>query len=393
MLQTREGIISNSVLIRLFLLAINAPYLLYQTQYGAESATNPNIIAAIIGLVAGWLLYCGSFPLVAKYPEFRCRIGNIVFFIWSLSVILLLFHAFDAIFLGIWFALATFGTFLIIHEIRDESFEKSVIFGWIGVIFIIGAGIQWYLWINFLWLPPGALSIFNLGGAILLFPKTFGEKSEYEEKPKIYSRIRLTPLFFVAGLSIGLLMSLYRLVSENVAISNSPTWITILNGTCIASIGLGILFPKLQNLEKSGSSQFEFLHLNLKLVLSIFLGFHIVLLGIPWALGTMDLVTNTTAGTWQLIGLFWYQIYSGFAMTATFSIMMRINIKASQAIMHSFATILGIIVGIAGYLFGGTDYRVSPEIGLVFTGFIILGTIYLGYLKTLPIDTTEGKLQ
>lgn len=371
------------------ILALNLPVILFRMQYGIEDALAPNIIAAVLGLGLGLLNASLLELFLIKHPIelrliifFRILIGLILS---VASSILLLNNNFLLLF---W--VAGIYLYLIWKEKEERPLtERIQLIMIIGVWLITMSGI-WFQWLNFQWWTPSFQLVIN-GLLLALIFLTFyldqiktmksdstllskdpvelhDTKNTIESNQIKYIKFGGVFLYLALGLSVGLIMTLTTLISENLP-WNNPTM--IMNGVNLFNIIMfGLIFSLI--LEKAPASLKRKLSLLARPSLVILLGLSIIAtIGIPWLLGTLSIIDDTGAGLWHLGGLFSLEWVILYLLTGTLWESSSNRLRIFHFVMFTF----GILLGIAGYFFGGMNYRVGPEVGIIFTVLLLFGVV------------------
>jgi hypothetical protein len=95
-----------------------------------------------------------------------------------------------------------------------------------------------------------------------------------------------------------------------------------------------------------------------------------VWLGVPWGLATTNLWLDTAAGLSHFAALLWVPWAVALVLEA---LRTRVAGVPREVGKGAVGIGFGVVVGIAGYLFGGETYRVDPYVGIAFSVLLALG--------------------
>jgi MFS family permease len=365
------------------LLIFHIPTWIYKMQYGIEQANDIKLLSAALGIGFSFILIWITLLISSKSQK-------TIHSIRLITTILLCFTAFLDMFLNdnqwkfsIGFCMLWWTGFSLLNEWQNAISEVQLKL-WMGIVGgLILSGAIFFQWLNFIWYPPRLWVIFNILmiigiGTFELITKKSAKKAENtqayieERNQRIKENIPITYIIriLIMGITTGAIISLYKLSSENFPVSSQTHIITIASFSGFIGILIYLAYyfsPKIKY-----NSFFQ-----IKITVTT-----IILIGLPWYLGTNDLITNSTTGIFHTIGIFW--VWYLFFIFGNGIVITNKTMKISiiQAILFS----LGFIIGIAGYLMGGTNYRVDPEIGLIFTSVLLIG------IYTIPKQIMKGEI-
>jgi hypothetical protein len=353
------------------LLALNLPSMLYPLVADLQDASDPRLIEALAGIGIG-IAIC--FVLFTTWKLGRgwgidARFAAII----ALGISPVAeFFPFKFI---TWFALLVPALMLAWSQLAALHATEIVQspprpFAWGAVVVILGTACSfwmgfenYYTWPAAFWIGSNCIAIAFLAiahwknkqaGATLQDAwANLAKIEDHQDHPAGSAAILACTCL---GAMIGLYACLARLVTENTAVDN-PTRLVytleVLAGLVIVIVGSRVRFSSAA--------------WNLVILLPV----AFITIGLPWILGTAKVISWTFAGTWHLAGMVILPILGYFIGSRVLfaSVSPQFMIKTML-----FGT-LGLIIGIAGYMFGGNTYNMEPYIGVAFTILVMLGIV------------------
>jgi hypothetical protein len=371
------------------LFVLNVPVWIYKVQYNIESINDPKIYAAGIAI----LLFGFKVMLLSENFEIRSVSSKDLFVFRTLMIIgfiicsiLDYFHVYEPaiILMSLLFVMILcFLCMLDSYNNARERFGELFPARFFSLIILI-AGIFYFQYLNFMWMMSSTLVIVNVILLILNFiifknnppgsPRPVSQKEldgpVKRKMKKLDAEIKpLMIIFFLfetLGMIIGLEFSLFKLISENLPF-NHQTMVFALTTVLFCSIWV------------ISSEKLQYKLLATKYLPLLLLILFLIIVGFPWIMVTTDRLNDSIAGMMHFIGVY-------LNMIILFLIMGHLIINSeNEKIMEimsrtaSWGLAFGFALGLAGYFFGGMNYRVGPEIAIAYILLMTAGLISLYY--------------
>ncbi|NMC03750.1 MAG: hypothetical protein GYA24_00995 [Candidatus Lokiarchaeota archaeon] len=387
-------------------ITVAAVVLLDDALFGITSASDPRVMEAAIGIVCGMMGCAGIAPLVARSPRINLILKVLVIITLSVLTVANKLVGFPASIIVRFALLVVAGVIAWVDAARARDYERqeypdasglgstgrgsSTRAAFVFVALMAGAGF-WQQRENFYsWSPVLASVLCGVVGLVAILLSGILALAESKDMVKLVegkvnvvdsvisnSTPRASKMFgttlllsLFIGISFGLYMSLSMLWAQNTAIEHPSRVVYAINaGIVVVIMILACVLP----LTSPGRATLvsKILHAALQspagLVLVLVTTF--VAVGVPYLLGTLDLVTDTIAGTIHVAGL----IVVPVACYVMLSRLARVRMGGGHVLLAGIFGGLGLVIGIAGYLVGGNTYNMDFYVGLAYTILIMLG--------------------
>ncbi len=376
---------------------LNVPVWIYKVQYNIESINDPKIYAAGIAII----LFGFKVMLLSENYNIQAVTVKDLFVFRSFLIIgfvicslLDFIHIYEPAIILISLLFVVILCFLCMVDSYNNAREEFGEFfpARFFSLIILLAGIFYFQYLNYMWISPLILLIFNIILLTVNFivfqnnpsgsPRPISQKDpqiglKRKKRPIELKNKPLMIIFFLfsaLGMIIGLEFSLFKLISENLPFNNQTMIFAVI--TLIFCSFWAISSELLQH---------KLVALNsIPLVLLVLF---LAIVGVPWILATTGFLSDTIAGMAHFIGIY-------LNMIILFVIMAHIIIGSKKSFIMEIMTkvaswglALGFALGLAGYFFGGMNYRVGPEIAIAYTILMTLGLISLYYFSKMKEET------
>lgn len=368
---------------------LNVPAWIYKVQYNIESINDPKIYAAGIAI----LLFGFKVMLLSENYDIQSVTSKDLFVFRTLMIIgfvicsiLDYFHVYEPAIIVtslLFVMILCYLCMLDSYNNARESFGELFPARFFSLIILI-AGIMYFQYLNFMWMLPSTLLIIN--AVLLIFnfivfknnPSGSPRPVSQKEPEGVVKRIKrkleveIKPLliifflFATLGMIIGLEFSLFKLISENLPFNHQT----------MIFAGVTVLFCSIWVLS-SEKLQYKILKIHHLPILLLIL--FLIIVGVPWILATTRLLSDSIAGIMHFFGIYLNMII--LFLIVGHLIINSENPKIMEIMTRtaSWGLAFGFGLGLAGYFFGGMNYRVGPAIAIAYTLLMTAGLISLYY--------------
>ncbi|MFX0099989.1 MAG: hypothetical protein ACFFCS_10450 [Candidatus Hodarchaeota archaeon] len=391
------------IVVSWMVIVLNFPLIMHQVLLGVEDILDPNIIGTLIGCGIGIGIGIGLI-VSRKFWARQLALVRTIFVIavcdsYFLDFVINFFPSVFAslsenanLFLIVRFSLLIPAGFVVFYELMcvNTISGTSAIRQFSVPLFTVVAVTGSSLWVqreNMFYWPLDVTLLINLilAQAVLLLHLAIGRKASQLHSSVVPNENQMSttigkplksviPIYLFLGVTPGLSLSLGALVSQNTSIPDTTSMLYLLGMVPIAVILILAFTDGSRGMRKLGRS------LTIPgwtVILPIILP--LLTIGLPWILGTENVLFETEAGMLHLAGYIASPFITYFIASQAFRTHPRPG--------HLFGMLLcgtgGFVLGVAGYLIGGNTYNIDFLIGTVYTVFLILGSIYAWVVRRL----------